>query len=457
MLLFRQFDLTVKWTKIRSDSLVFSLRYCRLQLNLLLSHLQRWGFKLDTSKQKYISLILILGSLTALSPFSIDMYLAAFPQMAVAFNTDVARVSLTLSSYFTGLASGQLFYGPLMDRFGRKKPLYVGLSIYILATIGCVFAKSVDSLIVLRFIQAAGGCAASVGSFAMVRDLFTPKESTKVLSLLILILGVSPLLAPTIGGLLTVRFGWSSVFIALSLISIIILTVVTLYLPESHKGDNDYVLHPKQIVKTYLSILSEPQFYTYAVAGAVGFSGLFVYLAASPIIFMEFFGISEQVYGWIFALIAMGLIGASQLNVVLMKKYSNEQILLFSLSLLSITSLFFLVCAYNGWYNVYSVVATMFLFLSCIGLSNPNSAALAMAPFGKKAGSAAAMVGFLQMAIGALASIAVGVLKAQHLFPLSVILVVTSILSLGILIMGSKKIVKVVDVDSSSSGPTIAH
>ncbi len=412
---------------------------------------------MDAHKKKYISLILILGSLTALSPFSIDMYLAAFPQMAIAFNTDVARVSLTLSSYFIGLASGQLFYGPLMDRFGRKKPLYVGLSIYILASIGCVFAKSVDSLIVLRFIQAVGGCAASVGSFAMVRDLFEPKESAKVFSLLILILGVSPLLAPTVGGLLTVSFGWSSVFIVLTLISMIILTVVTLYLPESHTGDKEYILHPKHITKTYLSILGEPQFYTYAVAGAVGFSGLFVYLAASPTIFMEFFGISEKIYGWIFALIAMGLVGTSQLNVVLIKKYSNEQILLFSLSLLTLTSLFFFICAYNGWYNVYSVVATMFVFLSCIGLSNPNSAALAMAPFGDKAGSAAAMVGFLQMAIGALASVAVGVLKAQQLFPLAAIFVVTSILSLVILVLGSRNIVKVVEVDTSSDGPTIAH
>lgn len=409
------------------------------------------------NKQKYITLILILGSLTALSPFSIDMYLAAFPQMAIAFKTDVARISLTLSSYFIGLASGQLFYGPLMDRFGRKKPLYVGLSIYILATIGCIFAKTVDSLIVLRFIQAVGGCAASVGSFAMVRDLFEPKDSAKVFSLLILILGTSPLLAPTIGGLLTVQFGWASVFVVLTLISLTMLTVVAIKLPESHGGDKTYTLHPKHIQKTYLSILSKPQFYTYAIAGAVGFSGLFVYLAASPIVFMEFFGVSEKVYGWIFALIAMGLVGTSQLNVVLMKKFTNEQILFYSLSLLALTSVFFFVCAFNGWYNVYSVVATMFVFLSCMGLSNPNSTALAMAPFGKTAGSAAALIGFLQMGIGALASLGVGLLKVQQLLPLASIFVVTSILSLIILILGSKNIVEVVDAEISADRSSVPH
>ena len=146
------------------------------------------------NNKNHLSLILILGSLTALSPFSIDMYLSAFPQMAHVFNTNVAQVSLTLSSYFIGLASGQLFYGPLMDRFGRLKPLYAGLIIYILASIGCAFSKSINVLVIFRFIQAIGGCAASVGSFAMVRDLFEPKESAKVFSLLILILGVSPYL-----------------------------------------------------------------------------------------------------------------------------------------------------------------------------------------------------------------------------------------------------------------------
>ena len=184
--------------------------------------------------------------------------------------------------------------------------------------------------------------------------------------------------------------------------------------------------------------MKNPVFYSYALAGAVGFSGLFVYLAASPTIFMEIFSVSEQVYGWIFAFIAAGLIATSQLNVVLLKKYSNEQILFTALSMLTLTSVVFFICALNGWYNVYSVIGTMFVFLSCIGLSNPNSTALAMAPFGSKAGSAASMIGFLQMSIGAMASVIVGILKAQALFPLAAIFVGTSVLSLAIFIIGSK-------------------
>lgn len=388
------------------------------------------------------SLILILGSMTALSPFSIDMYLSAFPLMAQYFNTTVAQVSVTLSSYFIGLASGQLFYGPLMDRFGRKKPLISGLLIYILASLACSFSKNIETLIILRFIQALGGCAASVAAFAMVRDLFEPRESAKILSLLILILGVSPLLAPTIGGFLSIHLGWASVFLALAIGSTVLLTCIAFFLPESHKADKSHVLRPLPILKNYFSILREPQFYTYATAGAVGFSGLFVYLAASPVIFMEVFKVSEQMYGWIFAFVAMGMIGTSQLNVILLKKYSNEQILSGALLVLLLTSVTFFICSYFDWYNVYGVVITMFIYLSCIGLSNPNAAALAMAPFGHKAGSAAAMVGFLQMAIGSLASVLVGILKAQQLGTIGGIFVGTSTLALLILFMGSKKVVR---------------
>jgi DHA1 family bicyclomycin/chloramphenicol resistance-like MFS transporter len=384
--------------------------------------------------------ILILGCMTALSPFSIDMYLSAFPMMAKYFNTSVAEVSVTLSSYFVGLASGQLIYGPLMDRFGRKTPLLTGLSIYILASLACAFVNTVDQLVVLRVIQAVGGCAASVAAFAMVRDLFSPKESAKVLSTLILILGASPLLAPTIGGYLATYFGWKSIFFVLTAGSLILSLVIAFVLPESHKGDKTHILKPGPIARNYLSILKDPVFYTYALAGAVGFSGLFVYLAASPTIFMEIFGVSEQVYGWIFAFIAAGLIATSQLNVVLIRKFSNEQILLGALAMLTLTSLVFFICALNDWYNIYSVVGTMFVFLSCIGLSNPNSNALAMSPFGSKAGSAASMIGFLQMGIGALASVCVGLLKAQALFPLAGIFVGTSTLALLIFLIGSRSI-----------------
>jgi DHA1 family bicyclomycin/chloramphenicol resistance-like MFS transporter len=228
--------------------------------------------------------------------------------------------------------------------------------------------------------------------------------------------------------------------VVLAIGSTILALVIARFLPESHKADKTHVLRPGPIAKNYLSILTEPKFYTYSLSGAIGFSGLFVYLAASPTIFMEIFQVSEQVYGWIFALIAMGIVGASQLNVLLLKRFTNEQILLGALLFLALTSVSFFITAYLGFYNLYSVVGTMFVFLSCIGLSNPNSSALAMAPFGSKAGSAAAMLGFLQMGIGASASVCVGLLKAQQLFPITCIFVVTSFLAVIVLLIGTQKI-----------------
>lgn len=163
--------------------------------------------------KKYFKLILILGSLTALGPFSIDMYLPGFSGIAADLNTTVSKVSMSLSSYFIGISVGQLLYGPLLDRFGRKKPLFVGLMVYVLASLGCVYVGDIDTFILLRFIQAVGSCAATVASVAMVRDLFPVKDIPKVFSLLMLVLGLSPMLAPTIGGYVTEDYGWHVVFL----------------------------------------------------------------------------------------------------------------------------------------------------------------------------------------------------------------------------------------------------
>ncbi|WII72131.1 multidrug effflux MFS transporter [Bdellovibrio sp. 22V] len=411
---------------------------------------------MEKSSPKHSFLILILGALTALSPFSIDMYLPAFPKMAEDLHTNIAQVSLSLSSYFVGLAIGQLFYGPLLDRFGRKKPLYFGLGLYLLATVGCLFSHSIDNLIAFRLIQALGGCAANVAAIAMVRDFFTPKESAKVFSLLVLILGVSPLLAPTAGGILSSTYGWPSIFIALFIIGLLILLLAIFYLPQGREADPSHPLQPVAIVKNYFSIFLEPQFYTYTFAGSMAFSGLFVYLAGSPTIFMEVFKVSEQVYGWIFGFLAAGFIGASQLNILLLKRFGNEKILLFSLAGLTFTGFVFALGAYNNWWGIISTIALLFVFLGFAGLANPNASALAMAPFERNAGSASALMGSLQMGIGALVSITVGVMKAQQLFPITVVFAGSASLALLILVLGSRRIPNKVEAPDSD-GSLVAH
>jgi DHA1 family bicyclomycin/chloramphenicol resistance-like MFS transporter len=386
-------------------------------------------------------LILMLGALTALSPFSIDMYLPAFQKVAEDFHTSVAQVSLSLSSYFIGISVGQLIYGPLLDRYGRKSPLYAGLIIYILATLGCLFAHSIETLVALRLLQALGGCAANVAAMAMVRDLFTTKESSKVFSLLVLILGVSPLLAPTVGGAISAAFGWHAVFIILAIIAVLLLIASRLYLPDSYEPDHTVVLRFKPIAKSFLGILKEPQFATYTFAGAVAFSGLFVYVAGSPVIFLEIFKVKPQVYSWIFAALSVGFIGSSQLNILLIRKFKNEDIFFAALAGQVFTTAVFLIGALNGWWDVYGTIVLLFLLLCSIGLTNPNGAALALAPFSKNAGSAAALMGFLQMGAGAVASMFVGMFDAKTMLPIIIIFAGSSFIALVILVWGRRKIV----------------
>lgn len=394
------------------------------------------------TKTKYIKLILILGSLTALGPFSIDMYLPGFAGIAKDLNTSVANVSMTLSSYFIGISAGQLLYGPLLDRFGRKKPLFIGMLVYILASLGCVFVKDIDTFIGLRFIQAIGSCAATVASVSMVRDLFPVKDIPKVFSLLMLVVGLSPMLAPTIGGYITADYGWHTVFFILMCMGILILLAAQIGLPNTYKPDTSISLKPKPIITNFISIVKEPQFYTYAFTGAVAFSGLFTYVAASPILFMDIFKVDAKVYGWIFAFMSLSFISASQLNSVLLNRFKSEQMIFGALITQSVIVILFL--SINDLLGLYGTITMLFLFLACLGISNPNTAGLTLAPFSRNAGSASALMGAIQLGLGALASFAVGIFVKNSAVPMVVIMTVTTLLALLILILGKRNIKKTI-------------
>ncbi|MDB4926892.1 multidrug effflux MFS transporter [Mucilaginibacter sp.] len=408
------------------------------------------------TKQRYFFTVLILGALTALGPFSIDMYLPGFPAIAKSFHTTTAQVSLSLSSFFVGLAAGQLLYGPLLDRFGRKKPLYVGLILYIIASAGCYFSTGIEALILLRFIQAIGSCAAGVASMAMVRDIFPLKDNAKIFALLILILGASPMIAPTVGGYVTVVFGWHLIFVILGAMAVLILLTVIFCLPESYKADPAYSLKPKPIINSFLLVLKEPQFYTYAFAGAFAFAGLFVYVSASPIVFMEVFKVSAKTYGWIFATLSVGFIGSSQVNNLLLKKYKSEQIIWVSLTVQVITALVFFIGSLYNWFGLGGTIGMIFILLCCVGTTSPNASALSLAPFSKNAGTASALLGALQLGLGALATLGVSIFNSHSAVPMASIMEVSAIIGLLILFIGRKRITHKVDV-SASAGVGMAH
>lgn len=392
------------------------------------------------TKKKYFKLILILGSLTALGPFSIDMYLPGFEGIASDLNTSVAKVAMSLSSYFIGISAGQLLYGPLLDRFGRRKPLFIGLLVYILASLGCVYVTNIDTFIGLRFVQAVGSCAATVASVAMVRDLFPVKDIPKVFSLLMLVVGLSPMLAPTIGGYITEDYSWHTVFFILMCMGIVILVAAMFGLPNSYEPDTNLSLKPKAILQNFKVVLSEPQFYTYALTGGIAFSGLFTYVAASPIVFMDIFEVGPKIYGWIFAFMSISFIGSSQLNSILLRKYSSQQLIFAALICQSTISVIFLIMALNNWLGLYETIGMLFLFLGCLGISNPNTAGLTMAPFTKNTGSASALMGAIQLGLGALASFFVGLFVKDSIVPMVAIMVTSTLLAFAILNIGRRKI-----------------
>lgn len=212
--------------------------------------------------KKRFLIIFTLGLLSALGPFSIDMYLPAFPKIAADLSTTVARVGLSLSSFFIGISIGQLIYGPLLDRFGRRIPLYVGLIIYILTSIACVFVHEVDALIAFRFVQALGSCAGMVAARALVRDLFPVNENARVFSMLMLVIAVSPIVAPTVGGYIATYLGWHSIFIVLAVIAFLTLIASFFWLPEGRKPDIHISLKPAPILCSFLGVIRVPKFYT---------------------------------------------------------------------------------------------------------------------------------------------------------------------------------------------------
>ncbi len=323
-------------------------------------------------KQKFF-LILLLGLLSAIGPFSIDMYLPGFPDIAADLHTTVAHVALSLSSFFVGISAGQLLYGPLLDRYGVKRPLYIGLVIYILSSAGCSLANTADMLILLRLLQALGGCVGMVASRAMVRNIFPVHENAKVFSMLMLVIGVSPIIAPTLGGYITASIGWQYIFAVLAVMVTLILAALYFGLPEGKKPNPSHSLKPKHIVSGFLLVIKEPQFYTYVFTGSIASAGLYAYLSGSPYVFMNIFHVSEKQYGGIFALIAAGLILSSQVNSFLLRKWSSEQIVRAALCCQSIAGIALFLGMLLGWIGLFGTIGIIFIFLSSQGFTFPNT------------------------------------------------------------------------------------
>lgn len=340
-------------------------------------------------------LIFALGIITAIGPLSIDMYLPAFEDISRGFNVPMSHVQYSLTSYFIGLSLGQLFYGPIADRFGRKRPLQTGMIIYILSSIGCAMAANNHALVLCRALQALGGSAGAVIVRAMVRDRFSPNHAARVFSLLMMVMGVAPILAPIFGGFITSHFGWRAIFWSLVIVSTVCFAIA-LRLPETRAAHlRLQKLSLWEVLTTYGKILTNPHFLGYSLMGGMSMAGMFAYITGSPFVLMTLNHIPKEHFGWFFGANAFGFIVASQLNAKLLIKRHYNQILAMASAVMFFAGLYLVTVEAMGFAFPLFVIG-LFVFVGSMGFIIPNASAGALAEQGNHAGAAAALSGTLQ-------------------------------------------------------------
>lgn len=375
-------------------------------------------------------LLLLLGSIAAFAPLSIDMYLPGFPSMARDLGAPFALVQLTLPAFFIGLCVGHVLYGPITDRYGRLLPLKIGLAIFVLASAGCALAPDVHVLIALRVIQALGGCAGMVIVVAIVRDLFDAQGSARMFSRLMLVMGAAPVLAPFLGTYVVAWFDWRAIFWILAGYGVLCLAALSLWLPETRAPQMARRLHPVAVAREYGVLLLDRRFLGYALAGALGNAAFFVYLTGSPFVLMELFGLSPTTYSLLFALNTLGLIVGSQVNDRLLVTHTLDRLLgAGNWSSLVLTAALLLGVT-TQLAGVAAVATLLFGFCTARALIRPNSTAGALEHHPERAGTAAALMGAMQFALGTAGGAVLAVLHDGTARPFAAVLMVMSLFGL---------------------------
>ena len=367
-------------------------------------------------------LILLLGLLTAFGPLSIDLYLPAFPAIAHEFGVDITAVQYTLAAYNVGLALGQLLYGPLADQWGRKPSLLAGLTLYAGAALGCALAPSISSLVLLRVVQAVGGCAGMVLARAIVRDQFEGNEAARVFSTMLLVMGVAPILAPTVGSLLVARADWRLLFWLLTALAGLALVGVVRAIPETLPPERRNPVAVRHAFRTYGRLLQDRVFVGYALTAGMVQAAMFVYITGSAFVFTQWFGLSTQQYGLLFGLNASGMVVASQLNHRLLRRFTLRQILRGVTRVNLLAALALLGLAYTQWLGLWGLVLPLFVLVSSVGFTSPNATAGALHRHAQQAGSASALLGTLMYSCGAGAALAVSALANGTVLPMAAVM-----------------------------------
>ncbi len=357
-----------------------------------------------------LRLVLVLGALVTLGPLTIDMYLPALPTIATELQTTETAAQLTLTGTLLGLALGQLVIGPLSDSLGRRTPLLAGTALHVVASLAAVFAPDVAVLGLLRIGQGVGAAAAAVVALAVVRDLFSGRAAATVLSRLFLVIGVAPVLAPTIGGLLLTTVSWRGVFVALAVTGLALLALGAVALPETVPPERRSAGGLRPALRVYGTLLRDLPFVALVGVAGLAMSALFAYVAGSSFVFQDQFDLSQQQFAYVFAAGAVALIGASQLNVWLLGRYGPEQITLGALVVGAVAGAVLVGAAFSELGGLVGLLVPLWVVLGSVGLVLPNAPALALNRHGEAAGTASALLGAVQFGFGALVAPLVGFL-----------------------------------------------
>jgi DHA1 family bicyclomycin/chloramphenicol resistance-like MFS transporter len=378
-------------------------------------HIEEAITEAEPTRRERTRLIIVLGLMVAIGPLTIDMYLPALPTITADLHTSAAAVQLTLTGTLLGLALGQLFIGPLSDAIGRRVPLLTGIAVHIVASVLCVVAPNIAVLGSLRVLQGLGTAAASVVATAVVRDKFSGTRAAQVFSRLLLVMGVAPILAPTLGSQVLRLTQWRGVFVALAVLGVILLIVGALALPETLPPARRRRGGVVGTLRDYRSILRDRRFVGLVLVAGLAMGALFAYVSGSSFVYQEVYGLSVQQFGLVFGLGAAGLIAASQLNVRLLDRFSPQRIVAVALTFGSVAGLALVLFAATGFGGLVAIVVSLCVILAAGGLAIPNAPALALANYGETAGTAAALLGAVQFGVGALIAPAVGALGAGAL------------------------------------------
>jgi len=340
-----------------------------------------------------VQLVLVLGSLIALGPLTIDTYLPALPSITTDLMSTAAAVQLTLTGTLAGLALGQLVIGPISDAVGRRAPLLAGTALHVLASVLCVIAPNIAVLGALRVLQGLGAAAAMVVAMAIVRDLYTGLAAATLLSRLILVMGAAPILAPTLGGAILRWTSWRGVFVVLAVLGLALMAATVLGLRETLPPERRRNGGVVDTVKVYGSLLRDRTFMGLVVTAGLAIAAIFAYVSGSSFVLQQEYGLSQQVFGVVFGGGAAGMIAATQLNVRLLRRYSPARILISALLVGSVAGLVMLTLAVTGVGGIVGVLAPLWVVLASVGFALPNAPALAVSRHGEAAGTASAMLG----------------------------------------------------------------